>query len=83
MRFVSAFSIITEDKTRENTIQNWAEKIIDYLNQKGIEEQCNRLNDWVRQLNLGIKERSIEREMEKLLVSASGPTSACCSSSTS
>ncbi|MCB9041690.1 MAG: hypothetical protein H6557_34175 [Lewinellaceae bacterium] len=26
--------------------------------------------DWVRQLNPGIKERSIEREMEKLLVNA-------------
>ena len=70
MRFASAFSIITEDKTRENTIQNWTEKIIDYLNQKGNEGQCNRVIDWVRQLHPAIKERSIEREMEKLLVSA-------------
>lgn len=70
MRFASAFSIITEDKTRENTIQNWTEKIIDYLNQKGNEGQCNRVIDWVRLLHPGIKERSIEREMEKLLVNA-------------
>lgn len=70
MRFASAFSIITEDKTRENTVLNWTEKIIDYLNQKGNEAQCNRLIEWVRQLNPHIKERSIEREMEKLLVNA-------------
>lgn len=70
MRFASAFSIITEDKTRETTIHNWTEKIIDYLNLKENEALANKVIDWIRQLNPGIKERSIEREMEKMLIQA-------------
>lgn len=68
MRFASAFSIITDDKTREHTIKLWVDKIIDYLNQN--ERQNEKVINWVKELHPEIKERSIDREIEKLLSDA-------------
>jgi len=68
MRFASAFSIITEDKTREHTIKSWVDKIIDYLNEN--ETQNNKVIAWIKELSPEIKERSIDREIEKQLTDA-------------
>jgi hypothetical protein len=68
MRFASAFSIITDDKTRENTIRTWVDKIIDYTNSE--EQLSGKLIGWIREILPGIKERSIEREIEKQLIEA-------------
>ncbi len=68
MRFASAFSIITEEATRRQTIESWVDKIIDYINKD--EVLYNKVMGWVKELHPHIKERSIEREIEKMLKDA-------------
>lgn len=68
MRFASAFSIITDDKTREGTIIDWVDKIIDYVNKE--EYLSQKIIKWIKQLNPNIRERSIDRECEKMLIQA-------------
>ena len=68
MRFASAFSIITDDQTREHTIKLWVDKIIDYLNND--ERQLSKMINWVKNIRSDIKERSIEREIERQLINA-------------
>lgn len=68
MRFASAFSIITEEATRRSTIENWVDKIIDYINNH--EALYKKVMGWIKELNPSIKERAIEREIEKLLIDA-------------
>lgn len=68
MRFASAFSIITDDQTRGNTIKLWVDKIIDYINIE--ESQSGKVIGWIKEIYPEIKERSIEREMEKQLTDA-------------
>ncbi len=66
MRFASAFSIITDEQTRVKTIESWVDKIIAYIN--GDESQSTKFIDWIKEIYPDIKERSIEREIEKLLI---------------
>lgn len=68
MRFASAFSIITDKTTRNQTISKWVDKIIAYLNSD--EQQSKKFTSWVKHIKPDIRERSIEREMEKQLVTA-------------
>lgn len=68
MRFASAFSIITDENTRRATIGNWVDKIIDYINSD--EQLSGKIISWIKELNPAIKERSLEREIEKLLIDA-------------
>lgn len=65
MRFASAFSIITDEQTRMKTIKEWVNKIIDYVNSE--EQQTQKFIRWIKEIHPEIRERSIEREMEKLL----------------
>ncbi len=66
MRFASAFSIITDEQTRIKTIENWVDKIITYINNE--DSQSAKFIQWIKEIHPEIKERSIEREMEKLLI---------------
>jgi len=66
MRFASAFSIITDEHTRVKTVENWVDKIIAYIN--GDESQSTKFIEWIKEIYPDIKERSIEREIEKLLI---------------
>lgn len=66
MRFASAFSIITDETTRRKTIESWADKIIDYVNEN--EDLSTKLINWIKEIKPNIKERSIEREIEKYLI---------------
>jgi hypothetical protein len=68
MRFASAFSIITDDQTRDNTIKTWVDKIIDYINNE--EGQSSKVISWIKEMYPAIRERSIEREIEKQLIEA-------------
>ena len=68
MRFASAFSIITDDQTRGNTIKTWVDKIIDYINVE--DSQSGKMIGWIKEIYPDIKERSIEREIEKQLTDA-------------
>ncbi|MCB0519356.1 MAG: hypothetical protein KDD27_10465 [Saprospiraceae bacterium] len=70
MRFASSFSIITDEKTRETSIANWTDKIIDFLNAKGNEANLQRMIDWVKLLKPDVRERSLEREIERYLTDA-------------
>lgn len=65
MRFASAFSIITDEHTRNKTVENWVDKIIEYVNSD--ESSISKFNGWIRDINPGIKSHSIDREIEKLL----------------
>lgn len=66
MRFASAFSIITDEQTRIKTIENWVDKIITYVNSE--EQQMTKFVTWIKEIEPDIRERAIEREMEKLLI---------------
>jgi hypothetical protein len=68
MRFASAFSIITDDQTRFNTVKEWVDKIIEYLNREDI--QSAKVIGWIKEMFPYIKERSIEREIERQLMEA-------------
>ncbi len=68
MRFASAFSIITDDKTREATIKEWVDKIIEYIN--GDPGRSDKVIGWVKDIHPKIIERSIDREIEKMLINA-------------
>lgn len=68
MRFSSIFSVVTDSSIREKTIDNWVDKIIDYVN-----EDCvltKKVGNWVKDLHPNIKERQIERYFEKELKEA-------------
>lgn len=66
MRFASAFSIITDEQTRVKTVESWVDKIIAYINSD--ESQSTKFIEWIKEIYPDIKERSIEREIEKLLI---------------
>lgn len=66
MRFASAFSIITDEQTRIKTIESWVDKIITYVNSE--EQQMTKFVAWIKEIEPDIRERAIEREMEKLLI---------------
>ncbi len=66
MRFASAFSIITDEQTRVKTVESWVDKIIAYINNE--ESQSAKFIEWIKEIHPDIKERSIEREIEKLLI---------------
>ena len=66
MRFASAFSIITDEQTRVKTVESWVDKIIAYINNE--ELQSAKFIEWIKEIHPDIKERSIEREIEKLLI---------------
>lgn len=66
MRFASAFSIITDEQTRIKTIETWVDKIITYVNSE--EQQMTKFVAWIKEIEPEIRERAIEREMEKLLI---------------
>lgn len=66
MRFASAFSIITDEQTRIKTISNWVDKIITYVNIE--DHQMAKFNRWIKEIDPNIRERAIEREMEKRLI---------------
>lgn len=68
MRFVSAFSVITDDKTREGTIKDWVNRIIDYINAD--DALSAKVSGWVKELDPQVRDRSIDREIEKMLTEA-------------
>lgn len=68
MRFASAFSVITDDKTREGTIKEWVDKVIDYINAD--DTLSAKAQGWVKDIDPRVRDRSVDRELEKLLTHA-------------
>lgn len=69
MRFASAFSIVTDNQIRENTIKSWVEKIVnDYVYED--QDISDKVSKWVRSLNPNINEQKISYEFHKMLLEA-------------
>lgn len=68
IRFASTFSIATDYKIREKTIQKWIEKIIDYIEKD--ESLISKIDMWMKDLHPMIKERSIISQLQRELKNA-------------
>lgn len=68
MRFASTFSIVTDNKIREETIKKWTDKIIDFIFNNS--EINNKFTNWIRELNPEISERRISLEMHNMIIAA-------------
>jgi uncharacterized protein YuzB (UPF0349 family) len=63
IRFASTFSIVTDNRIREKTIEEWVEKIIDYINSD--EMLTSKKIHWMKDLHKNIKETQIDRMFDK------------------
>lgn len=68
IRFASTFSIVTDYKIREKTIEEWIDKIIDYIDKD--ENIVNKIDSWMKDLKPGIKQRNITSQLQKELKKA-------------
>lgn len=68
MRFASTFSIVTDQSIREQTVESWSNKIIDYI-YDNIEVQ-SKVSSWIKALNPEINEQKIGLTLKSYLVSA-------------
>ncbi|WP_027621820.1 hypothetical protein [Acetivibrio clariflavus] len=68
IRFASTFSIVTDNKIREKTIDDWIEKIMSYIDKD--ELLTKKVYRWMTDLYPDIKERQIDRFLEKELRNA-------------
>lgn len=59
IRFASNFSIVTDEKIRKNTINEWVDKIMDYIDED--EYVTSKIKTWVQELHPNVKERQIDR----------------------
>ena len=68
IRFASTFSIVTDYKIRERTIKEWVNKIMDYIDKD--ESLTKKIYMWMKEIDPNIKERQIDRSLEKGLNNA-------------
>lgn len=68
MKFASSFSIVTDKHIREQTINAWVDKIIDYIyKDKSLQD---RFNSWIKEIQPDISDQLIGREFDKILSNA-------------
>lgn len=68
MRFASSFSVVTDDKTRNSTIESWTNKIIDYIYSN--QEYQNKFASWVKILYSNLSEQLIALKIREVLLEA-------------
>lgn len=68
MKFASTFSIVTDKHIREETIKDWADKIIDYVWRDA--QLQHRMTGWIRELKPELDEKLIGLEIDKMVKSA-------------
>lgn len=68
IRFASTFSIVTDNRIREETIKLWIDKIMDYIDRD--ESLTKKIYSWMQDLNPNIKERQIDRSLDKVIRNA-------------
>lgn len=68
IRFASTFSIVTDYKIRERTIEEWIDKIIDYIDKDDV--LVNKIDVWMKELKPNIKQRNITSQLQKELKKA-------------
>ena len=66
MRFASTFSIVTDKSIRERTIEDWVNKIIDYIYFSP--EIVEKITTWIREVDKDISEQRIALKLKDLLV---------------
>ena len=65
IRFASAFSVTYDKSAREKTIDEWIDKIMNFVNADP--ENSKKIAGWMRELNPKIATNSIDRTFEKEL----------------
>lgn len=68
IRFASTFSIVTDYKIREKTINEWIEKIIAYIDTD--EMLMDKVDEWMQDLNPEIRAREINSTLKSELKKA-------------
>ena len=68
MRFASTFSIVTDSSIREQTIDNWANKIVDFV--LSDEESSDKYVTWMKEINPNINIQKMALEFKNQLVHA-------------
>lgn len=68
IRFASTFSIVTDYKIRERTINEWIEKIIAYIDTEDI--LMDKVDKWMQDLNPKIRPREINSTLKNELKKA-------------
>lgn len=67
IKFASTFSIVTDTQIRDDTINSWLDKIINYCNQDVLEQ---RIFEWLKKLNPQTRESQIFDKFRKELQKA-------------
>ena len=57
MRFASTFSIVTDRKIREDTVEKWTNKIVDYVYDN--QNDQNKITSWIREIEINVNEQLI------------------------
>jgi hypothetical protein len=68
MKFASSFSIVTDKNIRQNTIDNWVDKMITYIN--STQELEDKFSGWVLELEPGLSQKMIGLRMSNYLEDA-------------
>lgn len=67
LQFASAFSVITDSSTRANTIDDWIDKIINYIEIPSENDYSNKVYGWIKKINPECNMMGIMREFEQQL----------------
>lgn len=68
MRFASTFSIVTDSSIREQTIDNWSNKIVDFV--LSDKESSDKYVSWVKEINPNINIQKMALEFKNQLAHA-------------
>lgn len=68
MRFASSFSVVTDKQTRDEIINSWTDKIINYIYSDNIIQ--DKLNQWIKSLYNDISEQLFALKMKEIFIDA-------------
>lgn len=68
MKFASTFSIVTDSKIREDTIKEWANKLINYIYED--DRLREKASAWIRELKPSIHVERIAEQLRRFLEEA-------------
>jgi len=68
MRFASTFSIVTDRKIREDTVEKWTNKIVDYVYDN--QNDQNKITSWIREIEMNVNEQLIGLKIKENLAKA-------------
>jgi len=68
IKFASTFSVVTDNKIRENTIDDWTNKIMEAIDND--DSNAKKVTRWIRELKPDIKERQINLTVKNYLTEA-------------